>query len=120
MRPRFLLDENLDPQIGVAARRLESSIDIVSVGKQAGLALGTSDPDVLLWCEAEQRILITNNRHSMPGHIADHLRTGHHHWGVFNTRESNPDIGTLADVIYLIWGASEAEEYIDVQLWIPF
>ncbi len=35
-------------------------------------------------------------------------------------RESNPDIGTLADVIYLIWGASEAEEYIDVQLWIPF
>jgi hypothetical protein len=102
MRPRFLLDENLDPEIGAAARRLEPAIDIVSVGKQSGLALGTLDPVVLSWCEGERRILITNNRHSMPGHIADHLREGHHHWGVFNSRESNPDIGLLADAIYLV------------------
>lgn len=110
MRPAFLLDKKLDPEIGAAARRLESAIDIVSVGKQSGLALGMLDADMLLWCEAEQRIPITNNRHSMPGHSASHVCAGRHHWGIFDIRESSPDSGVLADAMYLVWGAGEAEE----------
>jgi hypothetical protein len=81
--------------------------------------LGTSDPHILLYREREQRLLITNNRASMPGHSAVHLAAGHHHRGILKTHTQRPAIGPLAETTYLIWGASEAEEYIDIQNWVP-
>jgi hypothetical protein len=38
--------------------------------------LWTLDPEILLWCEAHRFILVTNNRRSMPRHLADHLAMG--------------------------------------------
>lgn len=58
--------------------------------------LGTLAPDMLLYCESQQRMLVTNNRKSMPGHIADHLSAGHHHWGILQlTHEFS--IGELSE-----------------------
>ncbi|CDM97752.1 DUF5615 family PIN-like protein [Limnospira indica] len=34
---------------------------------------GTQDPEILLWCELNKFVLVTNNRRSMPVHLAEHL-----------------------------------------------
>jgi ribosome biogenesis GTPase A len=81
VKPRFLIDENLDPDIYEGVKRYNSVIDIVVVGDDAAPPLGTKNPQILEYCEREQRILVTNNRKSMPGHLRDHLRIGHHYWG---------------------------------------
>lgn len=119
MRPRFLLDEHIPRAVMAAVHRLEPAIDLLAVGSEGGPPLGALDPAILQWCEQEQRILITNNRKSMPAHIADHLAAGHHHWGIFTVHDAEPAIGALADSIYLIWGASDAEEHIDTLNWMP-
>jgi hypothetical protein len=80
MRVRFLLDENLSHALIDAVHQFDSSVDIIAVGLPDAPPIGTPDPDILLYCEREHRLLITNNRRSIPGHIADHLTAGHHHW----------------------------------------
>jgi hypothetical protein len=119
MRVRFLLDENLSHAIIEAVHQFDSDVDITAVGSPDAPPIATPDPNILLYCERERRLLITNNRRSMPGHIADHLAAGRHHWGVFRTHTRSPAIGPLAEMIYVYWGASEAEEHIDTQGWIP-
>lgn len=118
MKPKFLIDENLDPDIVREVRRHDASVDILHVGEQGAPSLGTPDPSILVFCELEHRILITNNRASMPRHIADHLAAGKHYWGVLKTRARKPPIGQIIEEILIIAGASEAEEYFDVTDWI--
>lgn len=119
MRPRFLLDEHIPHAVIAAAERLDPAIDVVAVGLKGAPPIGALDPDILLWCEREQRILITNNRKSMPAHIAAHFASGHHHFGIFTTHDDAPAIGPLAASIHLIWAASEAEEHQDTLNWLP-
>jgi len=63
-------------------------------------------------------LLVTSNRSSMPVHLRDHLATGHHVPGILVL---NPDmtLGETLDELLLIWGASEAEEYRDLLLYLP-
>ena len=78
MRLRFLLDENLTPQLGAALLRLDPSIDVLRVGDDNVLPLGSLDPDVLVYLEKSQRLLVTNNRVSMPDHLRQHWLLGRH------------------------------------------
>lgn len=118
MKIRFLLDEHLPQAIIGATLDHDEAINIILVGSKDAPLIGTLDPDLLLFCEGERRVLVTNNRKSMPGHIADHLAADHHHWGVFKLRK-NVSIGELAAELHLYWEASEAEEWIDREIWIP-
>lgn len=69
MKVRFLLDENLSPKLKLAVFRLNPQSDILRVGDSGAPAFGTLDPDVLMYLEREQRILLTDNRASMPSHL---------------------------------------------------
>ncbi|GAB4193944.1 MAG: hypothetical protein Fur006_39340 [Coleofasciculaceae cyanobacterium] len=69
MKIRFLLDENLSKQIKDAVLRLNEAIDILCVGDADAPPLGTLDPDILSYMELSQRMLITDNRKSMPFHL---------------------------------------------------
>lgn len=119
MKVRFLIDENLSPRLKLALQRLNPAIDILRVGDQNAPALGTLDPDLLRYLDLAQRLLVTDNRTSMPAHLEDHWATGGHLWGLIWIR---PDatIGKFAQELFLIWDASEAEEWIDRLDWIPF
>src|SRR5262245_52677755 len=119
MRVRFPLDENLSHAIIEAVHQFDSDVDIAAVSSPCAPPIGTLDPDILLYCERERRLLIKNNRRSMPGHIVGHLAAGHHHWGVFRTHTRSPALSPIAKMIYVYWGASEAEEHIGTQGWIP-
>ncbi len=118
MRVRFLIDEDLSPDYVRELRRHRPEIDVLRVGMSGAPALGTLDPDILLFCERDQRALVTENRATMPGHEAAHFSAGHHHWGIFKLRRGHGFDVYLAEP-QLIWGASEAEEWIDQSRWLP-
>ncbi len=118
MKVRFLLDENLSPRLALALRRTYPEMDVLRVGDPDAPPLGTSDPSILLFVEEAQRMLITRNRISMPGHVADHIGTGRRHWGILRIRP-RASIAELREAIALIWGASEAEEWQDYFDWLP-
>lgn len=53
-------------------------IDVIRVGDFDDLPLGILDPDILLWCEASNRVLISHDRSTTPSHLKNHLAAGHH------------------------------------------
>lgn len=119
MKIRFLLDENLTPRLKAALKRHDAAIDVLRVGDVSAPPLGTKDPDILLYLEASHRLFITDNRASIPAHMDDHFRRGHHHWGVFWVRPGY-GISALAEFLHLLWNASEAHEWFDQSEWAPF
>ncbi|MDJ0675181.1 MAG: DUF5615 family PIN-like protein [Calothrix sp. MO_167.B42] len=119
MKVRFLLDENLPPRLKVALLRLNPAIDILRVGEPDAPTFGTLDPGVLTYLEQSQRLLVTDNRTSMPAHIEEHWANSGHIWGLFWIRPKTP-IGQLAQELLLVWETTEAQEWFDRLEWIPF
>jgi hypothetical protein len=119
MKVRFLLDENISPRVKAALLRLNPTIDVLRVGDPGTPSLGTLDPEIPRFLEVSQRLLITDNRISMPVHIEAHWAAGGHIGGLFWVRPET-SIGRLAEELQLIWETSEAEEWIDKLDWIPF
>jgi hypothetical protein len=118
MKIRFLLDENLNPRIKVALRHYDPAIDVLRVGDLDTPPLGTLDPHILRYLESSRRLLVTDNRHTMPGHAAEYFAAGGHHWGIFLV-DAHASIGRIAEAMYLLWAASEAEEWVDQEQWLP-
>ncbi len=54
----------------------------------------------------------------MPEHLEEHWGDGGHIWGLVWLRSSG-NLSIWAETIYLIWEATEAEEWIDRLDWIP-
>ena len=119
MKVKFLLDENLTPCLKMAVLRLNPKVNIARIGEPNTLPLGSLDPEVLLYLDRSQRLLITDNRTSMPGHLKEHWQQGNHIWGLLWTRPNTP-MRILAQELVLIWEATEAEEWLDCLDWIPF
>jgi hypothetical protein len=119
MKVRFLLDENESPRLKAALLRLNPTIDVVRVGEPGAPPMGTPDLEVLRYLELAQRLLVTSNRKSLPAQVEAYWAAGGHLWGLFWIRPGTT-IGHLAQEIFLVWEASEAEEWIDYLAWIPF
>lgn len=116
--PRFLIDENLSPDIATGVTDRNPAAGIRHIGGPGAPPRGTLDPEVLAYCEHEHRVLVTNNRKSMPGHLAALHAQGRHHWGIFEVRDENA-IGEIIEELLLIWGATDASEHLDRVRWIP-
>jgi hypothetical protein len=101
MKVRFLLDENLTPRLKLAVLRLHPAIDIVRIGEPHTLPLGSLDPEVLIYLERSQRLLVTDNRASMPGHLQEHWDGGRHIGGLLWVRPRTP-LRKLAQELVLI------------------
>jgi hypothetical protein len=118
VKVRFLIDEDLSPDYVQQLQQYNPAIDVLRVGHSGAPALSTLDPELLLYCEREQRALVTENRATMPGHERDHLTAGRHHWGIFKLRRGH-GFGVYLAELRLIWEASEAEEWLDQSRWLP-
>ena len=119
---RYILDEHLRGPLWRAILWHNSTgvypLDVVRVGDPADLPLGSGDPELMVWAEQEQRILVTHDPDTTPTHLADHLAAGRHSPGVFMIRPHStlPQIVSfLRDAAY----ASEAEEWQDRIQLIP-
>jgi len=90
MKPRFLLDEHVNPAIQRQLRRLDPQIEVLAIGDIGAPPAGTLDPDILDWLEKNGYIPVTENRSTMPVHLFNHFAAGRHIPGVFWIR---PGIG---------------------------
>ena len=68
MKIRFLLDENISPRLKIALRRLDMAMDVLRVGDEGAPVLGTPDPEILQFLAASRRLLVTENRSTIPEH----------------------------------------------------
>lgn len=112
------MDENVNPVYINQLRRRKPDLIIRAIGEPDTPLKGTLDPEILIWCEAHNFVLITNNRTSMPVHLVDHINTGHHVPGIFIL---NPDmgIGETIEELILVSEASFEEEYQDQIINLP-
>jgi hypothetical protein len=115
---KYLVDENVDPTYTKQLRRLNPDLFTIAVGDITAPPKGTLDPEILFWCEQNRCILVTNNRKSMPVHLADHIALGHHVPGIFIL---NPklSIGENLEQLILIAEGSFEDEYQDRIEFIP-
>jgi hypothetical protein len=102
MRIKYLMDENLAAIYQIQLRRKEPDLVVWAIGDPNTPPKGTLDPDILIWCEKYNFILVTNNRSSMPVHLIDHLAQGRHIPGIF---QINPSMGVGETIEELVLAA---------------
>ena len=119
----FVLDENQRGLLWRAIVRHKQAgvypFDVVRVGDRPDLPLGSLDPDILLWCKREGRILVTFDNTTMAGHLADHLNAGHHSPGNFSFRRGSRLSQVVAHLVLVAY-ASDAWEWADRIEFIPY
>ena len=98
--------------------RIAPSVVIRCVGGDDAPVFNAKDPEILLRLESRQFILVTNNRRSMPVHLANHLAQGRHVQGIFVTDQKH-EIHNLSEQLELIIGASFPDEFQDQIRFLP-
>src|SRR6266404_5436951 len=91
MTLRFLLDENLRSSSIWYAIQAHNALgqdvfDVVRVGDSIDLPLGSQDPDILVWAESNNRLLISLDFKSLQVFLAKHLVAGFHCPGILVPR----------------------------------
>ncbi|NEP58992.1 MAG: hypothetical protein F6K31_18550 [Symploca sp. SIO2G7] len=118
MSIKYLIDENLPPSYTEQLLRCQPDLTVLSIGDEDAPSKGTLDPEILLWCEANEFILVTNNRSSMPVHLTEHLAEGHHILGILVLRDT-ASMGEILEDLVLIFLAADESEYQDLISYIP-
>ncbi len=118
MTIQYLIDENLPPLYQEQLRRYLPKTSILMIGDPNVPKKGTLDPDILVWCEENHFILITNNRRSMPVHLKEHLNQNRQSPGIFVLRQ-NFTIGEIINNLVLIAQAGEPKDYQNIITHIP-
>lgn len=114
----FLLDEHVPLAIQTQLEQKESEICVHVIGDETAPVKGTPDPDILGWIEANDCMLVTNNRATIPLHLQAHLARGRHVPGIVQLpRRMN--IGAILDDLLLIWGAGRPGEFQDQIVYLP-
>ncbi|HET6248327.1 MAG TPA: hypothetical protein VFE47_11560 [Tepidisphaeraceae bacterium] len=119
---RFLLDEHIRRTMWSAILRhnfrSQDVLDVARVGAEGAPRYGTLDPELLIWSEAEGRILLTEDKSTMPAHLGDHLARGNHSPGVMMLRRG-VFLSDLTEFLCLATYASEPGEWEDRITYIP-
>lgn len=115
---QLLMDEHIDAAFRVQLRGRLPDLMVSQIGDADVPPKGTPDPDILIWCEEHDFHLVTNNRKSMPVHLADHLAAGRHIPGILNIDLSEP-MGVLLQELQDIVELSLPDEYRDRIQYFP-
>jgi hypothetical protein len=118
-RIRFLFDNDTDPDLIDALLRREPTVDVLRVGWEETPAANTPDPELLVAVESMGRMLVSRDKKTMPVHLRDHFAAGGHTHGVALLRRGF-GFTRYVDHLLLLWGASEAEEWKDALLYLPW
>ncbi len=110
---RYLMDENVNPLL-----RREPHLVVWQVGLLGSPEYGTLDPEILIWCEENEFLLVTNNRKSMPGNLQDHLAEGRNATEIL-TLNTAMSIGEIVDELILIASATSAQDYQNQFIYLP-
>jgi len=116
MKIRFQADNDLHEDILRAVKRLQPAIDFQRA-PELNLHTGIKDPDVLRLCAEQNRLLVTHDRHTIPGHFAEFIKNQDSP-GIFIVSR-RLSIGKSAEWLVLFWEASDAEELQNQIIDIP-
>jgi hypothetical protein len=94
----------------------EPTLDLVRV-QDVGLS-GAGDPTILTWAAAEERLLLTHDRKTIPGVAVQRVRSGERMPGVVVVAASG-SLQVAIDAILLLNGASLAGEWEGQILTVP-
>lgn len=97
---RLLTDENFDGDILRGVIRRMPTLDVVRV-QDVGL-IETPDPTILAWAAAEERILLTHDRDTVPGFAYDRVRGGQPMPGIFLVSDQMPKGQAIAELLLAI------------------
>ena len=113
---RLLADENFNGDIVRALLLRQPDLDIVRV-QDVGLA-GVGDLDILAWAAANDRIILTHDRATLPDYAYEHLAIGENMPGVFILNDRFP-VGNATREILLMIACSEQPEWSDRVVYLP-
>lgn len=114
----FLLDEHVPKMLRELVAAAEPTALVLVVGDSIAPPKSTPDPDLLLWIEMHDCLLVTNNRASMPGHLAAHLARGGHVPGIIQLPRRAGFSAILNDLLTLLL-AARPEEIHDQIVYLP-
>lgn len=115
---RILVDEDTTDEYDVQLLRHIPGIEVRHVGKPNAPPLGLQDPEILVWCEANDFILLTGNRRTMPSHLTAHLESGRHVPGIFEVRRMRK-IGEIVNAIIRLVDETEFQQHRDLIRYLP-
>ena len=104
---RFAADENLDIRIVQGLRGQAPEIDVVSV--QDARLRGATDPMVLEWAAAEDRLVLTHDVSTMTAFAWQRVRRGERMPGVVQIPASLPIGHAVDDLVILALGSRPGE-----------
>ncbi|HLW64673.1 MAG TPA: DUF5615 family PIN-like protein [Gemmataceae bacterium] len=116
-QPRFLTDEDLRFEIVLAIRRMEPALEIATV-VELGRS-GSTDAEVLDFSLANGLLVISHDVNTLKAEAESRIANGHGVAGVFLTSQRSKT-HSVAESLVLIWGASEAEEWANRIVFLPF
>jgi predicted nuclease of predicted toxin-antitoxin system len=111
----FQANESLSYALVQALLRLEPSIEFTTA-QQSGV-LGLGDPEVLAVAARSGRLLVTRDKATFPTHFADFI-TQNESSGVI-VIPPHLTIAQIAEELFLIWLAMEAEEWTNRIIYLP-
>lgn len=118
-RPRFLTDEGFNMAITNGLRQHYPQMDLITL--QEARLLHMSDPHLLMLAKQLNRVLLTHDSRTMPGHFYDllgQLQPGEHDPGVLLIPQETA-VGVAIRWIGEVWEASRHEEWRDAFTWLP-
>ncbi len=118
MKIKYLIDENLSPLYKEGLLRHLPNLTVITIGDPNAPPKSTLDPEILIWCQKNDFIIVTNNRTSMPVHLAEHLKQYDYCCGIFVLRKKFT-IGEIINNLVLIAQTSDAERYRNFISYIP-
>ena len=113
---KLLSDENFDGDILRGLFRRRPELDVVRV-QDVGLT-ATPDPDILAWAAAEDRILLTHDRDTMPYFAYERVKSGQAMPGVFLISDLMP-VGRAIDELLLADDCLAPEECNNLVRFFP-
>jgi hypothetical protein len=114
----YLFDECFSSDLANELRQKAPGFEVDYVGKGGVLPKSTPDADVLVWCEENDRVLVTNNRRTMPVELANHLAMGRHVPGIFQV-PAEWSVDDMFSELILIAGTAMPGEYADHIRYLP-
>jgi len=96
---RWLADENFNDDVTRALIRRRPDLDIVRA-QDAGLG-GKSDPEVLTWAAAENRVIITHDVSTMTMHAYSRAEAGQPMPGIWEVSRSVSVAQAIQDILLI-------------------
>jgi hypothetical protein len=113
---RLAADQNLDERIVRALVDRLPELDIVRI-RDADLARAT-DPQVLEWAAAQERVLLTHDRATMPEYAFERVRSGRRMPGVVEVPPTLP-LARVVEDLALLAECSHNGEWEGQVLYLP-